>query len=384
MIRHAMLVASALIGCGESGVTSSEPNPPIEVAPGTFGLAQVASGLSNPLYLTAPTGDSRLFVVEKIGRIRVIKNGSLLATPFLDIRTKVSGGSEQGLLSVAFHPSYASNGFLYVNYTDLDGDTAIERYTVSANSDVANPASAKMILAIDQPFANHNGGLNLFGPDGFLYIGMGDGGGGGDPNGNGQNKNVLLGKILRIDIEGGNPYAIPASNPYINGGGRAEVWAYGLRNPWRFAFDRTDNLLYIADVGQNAFEEVNVVPANQPAVNYGWNVMEGTSCYNASSCNQSGLQRPALDYKLREGGTCTIIGGMVYRGTAVPQIVGHYLYSDYCAGWIRSFKWTGSSVSNATQWQTPEHGMILSFGQDNAGEMYVLSANGHVYKIVRQ
>lgn len=384
MMRHILLVSAALLSCGESQNSPAEPTPePSGTA--AFGLADIASGLSRPVYLTAPTGDARLFVVEKVGRIRVIKNGSLLSTPFLDITSKVgSGGNEQGLLSVAFHPSYASNGFMYVNYTDVSGDTRIERYTVSSNPDVANPVSAKLILAIDQPFSNHNGGLNLFGPDGMLYIGMGDGGSGGDPNGNGQNKNALLGKILRIDVDRGDPYAIPVTNPFANGGGRAEVWAYGLRNPWRFTFDKTASLLYIADVGQNSFEEVNVVPASTPGVNYGWNIMEGASCYNAPSCNQSGLQQPVITYKLYEAGTCTVIGGLVYRGSAVPQLVGHYLYADYCAGWIRSFTWTNNSAANSTEWQTPQHGNITSFGQDGSGEAYILSENGHVYKIVKQ
>lgn len=386
MIRQAVLITASLIACGESRGATSEPTPqPPPSGTASFGLADIASGLSRPVYLTAPAGDSRLFVVEKVGRIRIIKNGALLPTPFLDITSKVgSGGNEQGLLSVAFHPSYSTNGFLFVNYTNVSGDTRIERYTVSGNADVANPASAKLILAIDQPYGNHNGGLNLFGPDGMLYIGMGDGGSGGDPHGNGQNRNSLLGKILRIDVDHGDPYSIPANNPFANGGGRGEVWAYGLRNPWRFAFDKTAGMLYIADVGQNSYEEVNVAAAGTPGLNYGWNIMEGAACYNSSSCNQAGLQLPVVAYKLYEGGTCTVIGGVVYRGSAVPQLVGHYLYADYCAGWIRSFTWTNSAAANTTQWQTSAHGSITSFGQDGSGEVYLLSENGHVYKIVNQ
>lgn len=382
MIRHSLMIAALIIGCGDSTGSASQPVLGGTTTPGTFSLSDIASGLSNPVYLTAPAGDARLFVVEKAGRIRIIRNGSLLPTPFLDISSKVSTGTEQGLLSVAFHPSYSSNGFFYVNYTNTDGDTRIERYTVSSNADIANAASAKTILAIDQPFSNHNGGLNLFGPDGMLYVGMGDGGGGGDPNGNAQNKNVLLGKLLRIDVDHGDPYSIPAGNPFAGGGGRAEIWAYGLRNPWRFTFDKTASMLYIADVGQNAFEEINVVAGNRAGLNYGWNIMEGASCYNASSCNQTGLQQPVVTYN-RDGGACTVIGGMVYRGSAVPQLVGHYLYADYCAGWIKSFTWTNNAIANGTQWQTPTHGTILSFGEDASGEMYILSANGHVYKIVK-
>lgn len=382
MIRHTLMITAAMIGCGDSTGSNKGVVPGETSSPGTFALLEVANGLSNPLYLTAPAGDSRLFVVEKSGRIRIVKNGTLLATPFLDITSKVSMGSEQGLLSVAFHPSYSSNGFLYVNYTNTSGDTRVERYTVSSNADVANAATAKTILAIDQPFSNHNGGLNLFGPDGSLYIGMGDGGSGGDPQGHGQNRSSLLGKLLRINVDGGDPYSIPANNPFANGGGRAEVWAYGLRNPWRFAFDKTANLVYIADVGQNAFEEINVVATNRTGVNYGWKIMEGASCFGASSCDQSGLQLPVVSYN-RDGGACSVIGGMVYRGTAIPQLVGHYLYADYCAGWIRSFKWTNGAIANSTEWQTSAHGTILSFGEDSAGEMYILSANGRVYKIVK-
>lgn len=382
MIRHTLFITAMIFGCGDSSGSNSAPIPGVTLTPGTFGLADIASGLSNPVHLTAPAGDPRLFVVEKAGRIRIVKNGALLSAPFLDISSKVSNGTEQGLLSVAFHPSYSSNGFLYVNYTNTSGDTRIERYTVSSNADVANPASAKTILAIDQPFSNHNGGLNLFGPDGFLYIGMGDGGGGGDPSGNGQNKNVLLGKLLRIDVDRGDPYSVPAGNPFASGGGRGEIWAYGLRNPWRFAFDKASSLLYIADVGQNAYEEINVVATNRTGVNYGWKIMEGASCFGSSSCNQSGLQQPVVTYN-RDGGACTVIGGLVYRGSAVAHLAGHYLYADYCAGWIRSFTWTNNAVANVTEWKTPSHGTILSFAEDAAGEMYILSANGHVYKIVK-
>jgi glucose/arabinose dehydrogenase len=385
MIRNALLITAVMIGCGGSdGATEGTVPPPPASGNGTFGLADIASGLSRPVYLTAAPGDARLFVVEKVGRIRIIKNGSLVATPFLDITSKVnSSGNEQGLLSVAFHPSYATNGFLYVNYTDASGDTRIERYTVSSNPDVANAASAKLVLGVDQPFANHNGGLNLFGPDGMLYIGLGDGGSAGDPQGNGQNKNALLGKLLRIDVDHGDPYTIPSTNPFVNGGGRGEVWAYGLRNPWRFSFDKTGNVLFIADVGQNAFEEVNAVAANRAGVNYGWNIMEAASCYNASSCNKTGLEQPVVSYN-RDGGTCSVIGGMVYRGSAVPQLAGHFVYADYCAGWIKSFTWTNNALANPTEWQTSAHGNITSFGQDASGEMYILSENGHVYKIVKQ
>ena len=244
----------------------------------TLAVEQVASGLDQPVYLTAPAGDPRLFIVEQPGRIRIVENGTLLAKPFLDIADKVRSGGEQGLLSVAFHPEYRANGFLFVNYTDKNGDTRIERYTVSTDKNAADPRSAKLILSVDQRYSNHQGGLNLFGPDGMLYIGMGDGGSQGDPHGNGQNTSALLAKLLRINVDRGDPYSIPAANPYAKGGGRGEIWAIGLRNPWRFSFDRISGLLYIADVGGDKFEEVDVAPMPAAGVNYGWSIMEGPSC----------------------------------------------------------------------------------------------------------
>src|SRR5215210_5060598 len=280
--ESSLVLALALMVCA---APRDETPPAAAAAPGqtrtevTLAVEQVASGLDQPVYLTAPTGDSRLFIVEQAGRIRIVENGRLLPTPFLDISARVRSGGEQGLLSVAFHPQYRSNGFLFVNYTDNNGDTRIERYTVSANKNAADPRSAKRILSIDQRYSNHQGGLNLFGPDGMLYIGMGDGGSQGDPHGNGQNRNVLLGKLLRINVDRGDPYSISTANPYANGGGRGEIWALGLRNPWRFSFDRFAGLLYIADVGQDKYEEINVVSMSEADVNYGWNVMEGPSCY---------------------------------------------------------------------------------------------------------
>jgi glucose/arabinose dehydrogenase len=230
------------------------------------------------------------------------------------------------LLSVAFHPQYRANGFLFVNYTNKHGDTRIERYSASsADRNLADPASAKLILAIDQPYSNHNGRHNLFGPDGMLYIGMGDGGSQGDPHGNGQNRNVLLGKLLRINVDRGDPYVVPSGNPYAKGGGRGEIWATGLRNPWRFAFDRAAGMLYIADVGQDKYEEINVAPVSAAGVNYGWSTMDGPSCFKLPLCAKGGLQQPAYWYT-HEHGTCSIIGGFVYRGRRIPEIQGQYLF----------------------------------------------------------
>jgi glucose/arabinose dehydrogenase len=351
-----------------------------------IGLAveEVARGLDHPVYLTAPIGDLRSFIVEQPGRIRIVENGNLVEKPFLDIRNKVGYGGERGLLSVAFHPQYRANGFLFVNYTDKNGDTHIERYTVSASDkNAADLASAKLILAIDQPYANHNGGFNMFGPDGMLYVGMGDGGSQGDPHGNGQNPNVLLGKLLRINVDRGDPYVVPAGNPYAKGGGRGEIWALGLRNPWRFAFDRAAGLLYIADVGQNKYEEIDVAPMTSAGVNYGWNTMEGPSCHRLPLCTKRGLQQPAFAYS-HDAGACSIIGGFVYRGRKIPEIQGQYFYSDYCNSWVRSYTYSADGTNRSWhQWLDRGLGNIVSFGEDGQGELYICSSNGRVYRIIK-
>jgi glucose/arabinose dehydrogenase len=349
----------------------------------TLGVEQVASGLDEPVHLAAPAGDPRLFIVEQPGRIRVVENGKLLEKPFLDIVNKVGSGGERGLLSVAFHPEYRANGFLFVNYTNKSGDTRIERYTVSSDRNVANVGSAKLILAIDQPYSNHNGGLNLFGPDGMLYIGMGDGGSQGDPKGNGQNPNALLAKLLRINVDRADPYSIPPANPYAKGGGRGEVWAIGLRNPWRFTFDRTSGLLYIADVGGDRFEEVNVAPMSAAGVNYGWNIMEGPSCRRSMGCNQAGLQKPVLSYATHQNSTCAIIGGSVYRGRKIPEIQGQYFYSDYCNSWLRSFGFADGKVTDEHEWPVGRLGSITSFGEDSQGELYICTSSGRVYRLIK-
>jgi len=353
-------------------------------APAAPSLAVVTSGLSSPLFLTAPPGDDRLFIVEKTGRIRIVKNGALLATPFLDIGSQVSNGGEQGLLGLAFHPQYGQNGIFVVNYTDPNGDTRVSRFAVSANPDLADGGSEQLVLAVPQPFTNHNGGMLAFGPDGYLYIGLGDGGSGGDPQGNGQDRTTLLGSILRIDIDGSTPYAIPATNPYASSQTfRREIWAYGVRNPWRFSFDRTTGDLYTADVGQGAREEVDFQPASSAGgENYGWNIMEGSICFSPSSgCNQSGLTLPVLDYDHSQG--CSITGGYVYRGSAIPALQGRYLYGDFCSGWVRSFRMQGGQAVERTEWPTlAPGGSILSFGEDSQGELYVLSGSGSVYRIV--
>jgi glucose/arabinose dehydrogenase len=380
-----LLLPFAFTVCGSPG----DDTPPAAAAAQrmsnevTLGVEQVASGLDQPVYLTAPAGDPRLFIVEQPGRIRVVENGTLITKPFLDIAAKVRSGGEQGLLSVAFHPQYRTNGLLFVNYTDNNGDTRIERYTVSADKNVADPRSAKLILSVHQRYSNHQGGLNLFGPDGMLYIGMGDGGSQGDPHGNGQNKNVLLAKLLRINVDRADPYLVPAGNPYAKGGGRGEIWAIGLRNPWRFAFDRFSGLLYIADVGGDKFEEVNVVPMAIAGVNYGWSIMEGPECGRSPGCDQTGLQKPAIWYATHQNSTCAIIGGSVYRGRKIPEIQGQYFYSDYCNSWLRSFGFADGKVTGRHEWPVGRLGSVTSFGEDSQEELYITTSSGRVYRIIK-
>ena len=335
----------------------------------------ISSGLSAPVFLTQPLNDGRIFVVEQAGRIRVIRDGVLQTTPFLDIRSRVLSGGERGLLSVAFHPNYATNHYFYVYFTtQTNGDIRIERFTTTSNPEVADPTTSKLIItAPHSTYNNHNGGLVSFGPDGMLYAGLGDGGGGGDPLGNGQNFNSLLGSLLRLDVDHGDPYAIPSDNPFVGQANRrGEIWAKGLRNPWRYAFDPTTNLLYIADVGQDAHEEVDVEPTNSGGLNYGWNIMEGASCYNASTCSQTGLTMPVIDYG--HNGPCSITGGYVYRGSAIPGIRGHYFYSDYCAGFLKSFRYQNGTAVDQKDWGLT-NSSVTSFGLDFAGELYMMSGN---------
>jgi glucose/arabinose dehydrogenase len=380
------LVAVSACDAGGTGGPSAEPPPPDGPVP--VALQEVAAGLSFPLYLTAPPADPRLFIVEKGGAIRIVKDGSLLPTPFLDLSARVSTGSEQGLLGLAFDPAYASNGRFVVHYTDVSGNTTVAAYRVSSdNPDVADPTSEVTLLTVEQPFANHNGGQILFGPDGMLYIGLGDGGGGGDPGGRGQSLADLLGDILRVDVTSGTGYTVPPDNPFVGQtGARPEVWSAGLRNPWRFSFDPATGDLYIADVGQNAWEEVDVVTAAAGAgrgANFGWAVMEGRHCYATVSCDTSQFTLPVLEYSHASG--CSISGGYVYRGAAIPALQGHYFYADYCSGWVRSFRLQDGQAVEPYQWPTlAPGGAVPSFGQDAAGELYVMSSEGRVFRIVPQ
>ncbi len=349
-------------------------------------LQPVADGLSSPLYLTsAGDGSGRLFIVEQAGRIRILSGGELPDTPFLDISGRVRFGGERGLLGLAFHPSYPVNGRFFVNYT-RDGpgglETVVAEFAVSpGNANLALPASEQILLSFGQPFSNHNGGMIAFGPDGFLYIGTGDGGSGGDPQGNGQNLETLLGKILRIDIDldagSGSLFAVPPDNPFVGSPGRAEVWAYGLRNPWRFSFDRMTSRLFAADVGQNSREEVDVIVKGG---NYGWNTMEGTLCFSPSSnCNTAGLILPIDEYGRGLGFSVT--GGYVYRGPSAPSLWGKYVFADFGSGRL----WALTEVSPG-QWQREQllaTGLsISSFGEDDNGEVYVVDLGGSVWRIV--
>lgn len=384
MIRTCIGLLGFVAACG--GTPSTEVGAGADTVPVSQGASlrvqAVVQGLTRPVELLSPAGDRRLFVVEQPGRIRIIEDGQLVATPFLDITDRVgSSSNEQGLLGLAFHPSYGSNGHFYVNYTDRQGDTQIERYTVGPNRNRADPATAKRLLTVDQPYANHNGGQVVFGPDGMLYIPLGDGGSANDPQGHGQNLGSLLGKILRIDVDRGEPYGIPADNPFVGrAGARGEIWAYGVRNPWRIDFDGSEGLVYIADVGQNAYEEVHVARASEAGINFGWNRMEGTHCFRAETCDRAGLHVPQLEYPHAEG--CSIAGGDVYRGRALPALAGHYLYGDYCQGWVRSFRYSNGAVTDRRNWSLGQLGQILAFGEDSEGELYVLSMNGTVYRIV--
>ncbi len=346
-------------------------------------LVPFLSGVANVVQVThAGDGTGRVFVVQQAGYVRLVIGGVLQATRFLDIHTKVIAGGEQGLLSIAFPPGFAAKQYFYVNYTRAgDGATVISRIPVSADPNVADPAAEQILLVIPQPYANHNGGQLAFGPDdGYLYIGMGDGGSGGDPENRAQNPLSPLGKILRIDVESGaNPYAIPPSNPFTgNPAWLPEIWALGVRNPWRFSFDRLTADLYIADVGQSAYEEVDFQPAGSAGgQNYGWRIMEGLHCYNPNPCNPAGLTLPVAEYP--HGPGCSVTGGFVYRGTASPTLAGIYFYGDYCSGQIWGLRET------AGQWESRmllDTGLnITCFGEDEAGEVYVGGYAGQVYRI---
>jgi glucose/arabinose dehydrogenase len=368
--------ASPSAAAPSAGAPSSAAltGPPRLALVGTF---------ASPIYVTAPAGDARLFVVEQAGRIKVLRAGRAPET-FLDIVSLVGSGGERGLLSMAFAPDYATSGLFYVDYTDTSGDSRIAEYRVSRSSpDRADPASRRELLKVAQPYPNHNGGLLMFDPGGRLVIGFGDGGSGGDPQDRGQNLGELLGKVLRIDPRpsGGRPYGIPPDNPFVSrSGARPEIWAYGLRNPWRFSFDPANGDLYLADVGQGAVEEVNVVPAaRQSGANFGWSKFEGDTRYKSGALTAGGpVVTPVHTYG-HDGGRCSVTGGVVYRGS-VAALRGRYLFADYCSGEVWSFA-AGTKVRPAVSALPFTGGHPVSFGVDGHGEAYLASAGGEVWRI---
>src|SRR6185312_9864269 len=375
-------LAAVLAGCGDA----NHPAPSASIS-----LQPVATGLSSPLDLEQPPDNSgRLFVVEQGGFIRIIQSGALLAQPFLDLSSKIVpnfAGTEMGLLGVTFHPAFQQNRKFYVNYVRSNAgqfQSVISEFQASAtNPNLADPVSERILLVVNQVsnFPNHKAGQLAFGPDGFLYFGLGDGGSGGDPFGNGQNIQVLLGKLMRIDVNstsGSLPYAIPADNPFVAGGGRPEIWAYGLRNPWRFSFDAPSGRLFLADVGQDAFEEVDLI---QKGGNYGWNIMEASHCFNPpSGCNTAGLILPITEYSHSEGNA--VIGGFVYHGSAIPALQGVYVFGDFGTGKIWGLQETPGSWTRTLLSSTGKN--ISAFGRDQNGELYAVDYAGAVWKIVAQ
>lgn len=383
LVVTALLMLAACGGSSSSPGPGPNPGPTPTPGPVSISLAPFVIGLTRPVDLQiADDGSGRMFVVEQGGTIRIISGGSVLSTPFLDIRNKVTTDqSELGFLGVAFHPNFAQNPRFYVNYDSGpvgQRQTVIAEYTVTGNANQVDPATERVLLTVNQPFDNHKAGQLAFGSDGFLYFGLGDGGSGGDPLGNGQNTNTLLGKMLRIDVDhtsGSLPYAIPPDNPFVGGGGLPEIWAFGFRNPWRFSFDQPTSRLFCADVGQDSFEEIDIVTKGG---NYGWNIMEGNHCFNSSSCNMTGLTLPIAEYSHNEG--VAVIGSYVYHGSAIPGLKGKYVFGDFGSGTVWTLTeappgaWTRNTLLSTSH-------SISSFGQDAAGELYLVDLGGSIFKI---
>lgn len=390
-------------GCSVYCRSEAHPDPCAGVVPvsGTnITAVRVASGLSQPLHATSPRDDfDRLFIVEQVGRIRILKNGGVLPTPFLDLRGRIVAGGERGLLGLAFHPNYASNGEFFVDYTTTRGGTllsVISRFHVSAaDPDVADPDSEEILLQVDKPYIAHNGGQLAFDAAGYLYISFGDGGQSASIQNNAQDPTNWLGKILRIDVDGGVPYAIPNDNPFVGPDGVLdEIWALGLRNPWRFSFDRANGNAYIGDVGDSSREEIDVVEAGASGHNFGWCCNEGSQpfsrCYRAATtcpADDAALTPPVFEYD--HNPACSVTGGFVYRGCALPDLRGTYFYSDFCAAFVRSFTYHNGAVENLHDWTAeiaPGNGQsidrVVAFAEDGRGELYICDLGGEVFKIV--
>ncbi|MCP4307449.1 MAG: PQQ-dependent sugar dehydrogenase [bacterium] len=356
-----------------TSTTTTTTEPPPELL--GVELVQVAD-MGHPLAIASPPGDPRLFVADRTGVIEIIGiDGVVVESPFIDLTDRVrANGIEQGLLGLVFHPSYADNGRFFVYYTDENDDSTLVEFAVSDDPMVADASSAKELLFLDQPTERHNAGMLEFGPDGYLYVAIGDGGDGGH---NGQKPDTLFGTILRLDVDSGDPYAIPEGNPFVAGGGAAEVWAYGLRNPWRFSID--DGLIYIADVGQQDWEEVSVLPLDAGGANLGWAIREGSRCFSSPACEQTETVFPVLEYPHSEG--CSITGGSVYRGEAIPELHGLYFYSDWCQGWIKSFRYENGKAVDPEVWSDLKPGQVNTFGTDAAGELYIGTWSGELWKL---
>ena len=353
-------------------LTSPPPDTTTFPNPDNYIWETIVSGLERPVDIQ-PAGDERLFIIEKNGHIRILLDGELIDFPFLSISDRVgSRGNEQGLLGLAFHPKYTENGLFFVNYTDKDGDTIIARYRVTPDPNIADPSSEIVLLRVKQPFGNHNGGALAFGPDGYLYAGLGDGGSAGDPLGNAQKLDTLLGKILRLDVDSAEPYTIPADNPFGN-----EIWAYGFRNPWRISFDKASGNLYIGDVGQGEWEEIDFAPTGVPGgLNFGWKYFEGTHAYNGTPPQGAQFELPIAEYDHGQG--CSVTGGYVYRG-AMPEWNGIYLYGDYCSGTVWGLMRSGQGWQEQVLFGAV--GSITSFGQDQSGEVYIATDSGQILRL---
>lgn len=371
-------------------VTTAAPTTTLPLLGLTYEEVAVVGGF--PVLVAPAPGDDRLYIVEKQGTIRILGDDGVLDDPFLDISGAVRNNREQGLLGLAFSPDFAASGRFYVHYTISNGDGRLSEFTAEPGSDRVDPSTERILLTIDQPASNHNGGMLQFGPDGFLYLALGDGGRSNDRFGNGQRPDTILGTILRMDVlqitvagDPPPPIATPGDNPFVDGGGDPLVWAYGLRNPWRFWIDEQSSEIYIADVGQRSFEEIDVVPLEPAGYNFGWPITEALHCFSPSNgCDTAGLTLPFVEIAHSDAATCSVTGGVTYRGSAIPELTGHYLYSDFCGGYLRSFLAVDGQATEQTDWtdQVGTLRQVTSFGVDSEGEVLVVSAEGAIYRIV--